>query len=133
MRKGYRFERELLHKLWEVGFAAVRVPASGSMSYPSPDIVAGNGKRYLAIEVKMRSRLPFYVSKEEVERLLEFSERFGAKPLIALKVKGLGWRFFTVEMLERYGYRIDSENFYRGMDLKELMGFKQVRFDIKED
>lgn len=131
MRKGYRFERELLHKLWEIGFAAVRVPASGSMSYPSPDIVAGNGKTYLAIEVKMRSSLPLYISQDEITKLKEFSEKFGAKPLIAFKVKNLGWRFFSIDMLKKckLGYKIDEELYHLGMDFDELRGLKQVRFD----
>jgi len=129
--KGERFERELLNKLWEIGFAAVRSPSSGSMSYPSPDLIAGNGRSYLAIEVKMRSKLPLYISKNEIEDLKIFSKIFGAKPLIALKVKGFEWRFFNLESLKETekGYKIDEENFYRGFDLYELRGLKQVRFD----
>ncbi len=129
MKKGYAYERELLHKLWEIGFAAVRTPASGVMSYPCPDIIAGNGKTYLAIEVKMRKSLPIYISKDKVESLRRFAEVFGAKPLIALKVKGLGWRFFTLDMLDECGsnYRIDENKFYRGLDFDELRGLKQLR------
>ena len=131
MKKGYRFERELLHKLWEIGFAAVRTPASGVMSYPCPDIIAGNGKTYLAIEVKMRSSLPLYLSKDEVNSLKKFSEVFGAKPLVALKVKGSGWRFFTLDMLveSRSNYKIDESTFYRGFDFDELRGLKQLRLE----
>ncbi len=131
MKRGYRFERELLHRLWEMGFAAVRTPASGAMSYPCPDIVAGNGKTYLAIEVKMRSNFPLYISEDEVARLEDFSKRFGAKPLIAFKVKKLGWKFFTLDMLKRCkaGYKIDEDLYYLGMDFDELRGLKQVRFD----
>ncbi|WP_457548953.1 Holliday junction resolvase Hjc [Archaeoglobus sp.] len=129
MKKGYRFEIELIHKLWEIGFAAVRTPASGVMSYPCPDIIAGNGRIYLAIEVKMRSSLPLYLSKVEVNGLKEFAEMFGAKPLVALKVKGLGWRLFTLDMLVESGgsYRIDENTFYRGFDFDELKGLKQLR------
>ncbi|WP_456328342.1 Holliday junction resolvase Hjc [Archaeoglobus sp.] len=129
MKKGYAYERELLHKLWEIGFAAVRTPASGVMSYPCPDIIAGNGKTYLAIEVKMRKSLPIYIPKDKVESLRRFAEVFGAKPLIALKVKGLGWRFFTLDMLDESGsnYRIDENKFYRGLDFDELRGLKQLR------
>ncbi len=129
MKRGYAYERELLHKLWEIGFAAVRTPASGVMSYPCPDIIAGNGKTYLAIEVKMRKSLPIYIPKDKVESLRRFAEVFGAKPLIALKVKGLGWRFFTLDMLDESGsnYRIDENKFYRGLDFDELRGLKQLR------
>jgi len=63
-RKGSRFERELLNLFWESGFAAIRVAGSGSSSNPSPDLVAGNGKKFYAVEVKMRKNLPLYISGE---------------------------------------------------------------------
>lgn len=122
--KGYRSERELVHMLWERGFAAVRSPASGSMSYPAPDIIAGNGRRYIAIEVKMRANLPVYVSREDVENLVKFSEIFGAEPFIAIKIAKEGWRFLYVENLKRTrnGYKIDDEVFYSGLEFDELIG-----------
>ena len=52
-KKGSAEERDLVHKLWERDFAAMRAPASGGATKkPLPDVVAGNGKLYLAIEVK---------------------------------------------------------------------------------
>jgi Holliday junction resolvase len=127
--KGERFERELVHMLWSKGFAAVRTPASGSISYPIPDIIAGNGKRYLAIEVKMRSSLPIYIPKKDVEDLIEFSKRFGAEPYIAVKVKGEGWRFLSVDRLIKTnrGFKIDETNFYSASDFDELIGLKQLK------
>jgi len=127
--KGERFERELIHMLWKRGFAAVRTPASGSISYPAPDVIAGNGKRYLAIEVKMRSSLPVYLSERDVEDLIKFSEQFGAEPYIAVKIKGLGWRFLKIEQLvkTKRGFKIDESNFHSALDFDELMGLKQLR------
>ncbi len=130
-RKGVKFERELIHALWEEGFAAVRCAGSGSMSYPSPDIVASNGKIILAIEAKVREKLPLYIQDEKLRELVMFSNLFGAKPVVALKIKKEKWRFFTVEMLERTerGYKIDSNNFYLGKELGEILGkFHQQRF-----
>ena len=40
--KGINAERELIHKFWGVGWGAVRVAGSGSMRYPSSDILAAN-------------------------------------------------------------------------------------------
>jgi Holliday junction resolvase len=127
--KGSRFERELISMLWSRGFAAIRAPASGSASYPSPDIIAGNGKRYVALEVKMRSSFPVYLTKKEVEDLIEFSNKFGAEPYIAVKIKRLGWRFLKVEQLieTKNGFKIDEFNFYQGSDFDELIGLKQQR------
>jgi len=127
--KGERFERELVHMLWSKGFAAVRTPASGSISYPVPDIIAGNGRRYLAMEVKMRSSLPIYIPKKDVEDLIKFSKRFGAEPYIAVKVKGEGWRFLSVDRLIKTnrGFKIDETNFYSASDFDELVGLKQLK------
>jgi len=129
-RKGIRFERELIHALWNEGFAAIRCAGSGSMSYPSPDIVASNGKITIAIEAKMRDKLPLYIQGEKVRELVKFSNIFGAEPLIALKIKGEKWRFFTIDQLletER-GYKIGKENFYLGKELGEIIGkFHQER------
>jgi len=128
--KGTRFERELLRMLWDAGFAAIRVPASGAMSYPSPDIIAGNGRRYLAIEVKMRSSLPLYISKEEVDDLRRFSKIFGAEPILAVKIAKIGWKFLSIEVLKetRTGYKVDEEVFHSGLEFDELLGrYRQCR------
>ncbi|MET1124470.1 MAG: Holliday junction resolvase Hjc [Archaeoglobaceae archaeon] len=124
-RKGTNFERELLEELWRNGFAAVRVAGSGSMSYPSPDIVASDGKRVLAFEVKMRRKLPLHVKKGELEELVEFSKIFGAEPYLAVRVAYAGWRFFKAE--EVHG-KIDEETFARGLELGEVLGkFRQLK------
>ena len=51
-RKGTNAERDLIKLFWSVGWAAVRVAGSGSMQFPSPDLLVGNKIRRLAIEVK---------------------------------------------------------------------------------
>jgi len=132
-KKGTRFERELIHKLWENGFAAIRSPASGgSTNYPMPDIIAGNGKKYLAIEVKMRAKLPLYIDEQQIKDLAMFSNLFGADAVIGLKLPRQDWRFFEIKQLKRTekGYKIDSEVFHLGFDIYELIGkLKQVRFE----
>ena len=51
--KGINAERDLIHKFWNVeGWSAVRVAGSGSMKYPSADVLATNKLRRLAIECK---------------------------------------------------------------------------------
>ena len=50
VKKGSAEERDLVHKLWERDFAAMRAPASGGATKkPLPDVIAGNGNIYLAI------------------------------------------------------------------------------------
>ena len=122
--KGSRFERDLISELWKEGFAAVRVAGSGISTYPCPDIVAGNGEIFIAIEVKMRKSLPLYLSDDEIRQLKDFSIFFGAKPYIALKLPRKKWRFFTIEMLEKTekNYKIDEMVYGLGLQLEEITG-----------
>ncbi len=129
-RKGSRFERELLDIFWREGFAAVRVAGSGSSSYPSPDLLVGNGKRFFALEVKMRKDLPLYISGERVRELVMFSNLFGAEPLVALKLPRRRWKFFGIsDLIEtEKGYKISEENYHLGKDLEEVVGkYRQQR------
>ncbi|MEM4472550.1 MAG: Holliday junction resolvase Hjc [Archaeoglobaceae archaeon] len=127
--KGSRFERELIEELWKNGFAAVRVAGSGASRYPCPDVVAGNGDEFFAFEVKMRSSLPFYISSDEVKKLLEFSKSFGAKAYIALKLPRKNWRFLRIEDLKETnrGFRIDEEVYANGRDILDLKNFSQSK------
>ncbi len=132
-RKGARLERELVNILWKSGFAAIRAPSSGSASKnPLPDIIAGNGKRYLAIEVKSRKKLPFYIQGEEIKSLKNFCGIFGAEPYIGLRIDYQEWRFIHVTNLkktEKENYRIDEDVvFGKGIDIHELTGVsRQVK------
>ena len=50
---GINAERELIHLFWSSGWSAVRIAGSGSSHYPSPDLIASNIARKLAIEAKV--------------------------------------------------------------------------------
>lgn len=116
-RKGSNFERELVDELWKNGFAAVRIAGSGAKKIV-PDVVAGNGKKILAFEVKMRKNLPIYFKESEIEDLINFSKIFGARPIIAVKISHIGWRFFHAEEVKK---KIDSEDFKKGLSLSEVL------------
>lgn len=109
--RGTNAERELIHKFWEKRWGAIRSAGSGSMQHPSPDILASNGKRIVAIECKMTSAEKKYFEREEIERLKEFSTLFGAEPFIAVKFLRNGWRFIKIDDLEetKKGYAIGKE------------------------
>ena len=102
-KKGAISERELVHLFWDKGFAAVRVAGSGSSRYPSCDIIASNAIRKLAIESKVTKNKSKYFSKEEIEQLKLFSDKFGAEPWIGMKFKKLSWFFVALEDLELVG------------------------------
>jgi len=124
--KGTRYERDLVDALYEAGFGVIRAPSSGgATSRELPDIVAGNGKIYLAIEVKFTKELPLYIRAEQIEDLIEFSKRFGAKPLVAVKLPRREWRFVRVDMLQKTArgkrYKLDGDAYVNGLTFSELV------------
>ncbi len=100
-QKGSNAERELVQMLWGSGFAAVRVAGSGVSKYPSPDIVASNGSRILAIECKTTLKDHQYFHPEQISQLIGFAEQFKATPILAVKFTNKGWFFFSPEDLEK--------------------------------
>lgn len=133
-KKGSREERELVKMLWDADCAAMRAPASGGATKkPLPDVIAGNGKLYLAIEVKSSSQERIYIDSSKIDALLEFSTKFGAEPYVGAKFKREKWRFVSIENLyktKNENYRLDKElAFEKGVELDELIGrSKQVKF-----
>ena len=98
--KGIDAERDLIHKFWNTGkWSAVRIAGSGSMRYPSADILATNKLRILAIECKTCIEESKYIPKEDTEQLKTFADIFGAEPWIAVKFKGHEWFFISLEDL----------------------------------
>ena len=102
--KGTNAERELLHMFWRNNWACVRTAGSGSMKYDSPDILAGNHDRKLAIECKVTKSEYQYFSKDEIFSLKSFSHLFGAEPFVAVKFNGTKkWCFFKTINLKETG------------------------------
>ena len=69
--KGTNAERELVHRFWGKGWPCVRVAGSGCSRYPSPDLLAGNRERMVAIECKATKENSKYFPKEEIRLLRE--------------------------------------------------------------
>lgn len=93
-KKGTRAERELIHMFFDSNeWMPIRVAGSGSMPIPCPDLVAGNGKRVLAIECKSLSDNIKYFKKEELSDLIEFSIKFGAEAWVGVRFDHIGWFF----------------------------------------
>ena len=99
--KGTNAERELIHKLWAKGYASIRSAGSGSMKYPSPDILSAKEGRVLAIECKVTKNKSKYFEEKEIDDLKTFAKIFGAIPYIAIKFKGEDWFFMMVNELKR--------------------------------
>ncbi len=111
--KGDRRERELVNRLDEAGFAVMRAPASGSATERElPDVLAGDGDVFYAIEAKSSAGDPIYLTGEEVEALVYFSQNFGAKPKIGVRFDREDWYFFhpaDVHQTDGGNYRVKKE------------------------
>ncbi|MBQ2612744.1 MAG: Holliday junction resolvase [Methanobrevibacter sp.] len=133
-KKGSAEERDLVHKLWERNFAAMRAPASGGATKrPLPDVLAGNGKLYLAIEVKTTTKDKVYIDSAQIEELCEFSKIFGATAYIGVRFKYTKWLFIEPERTPRTkngNYKVEKDYILeKGLEIDEIAGIdKQMKF-----
>lgn len=123
--KGTNAERELVHLFWSKGWLSIRVAGSGSSRYPSPDVLASNSSRTLAIECKSSGELSRRLSKEQVNDLITFAKGFGAEPWIGARFNDMKWAFFSPEDLKKTGagfsvsVRMVKE---KGLTFEQLLG-----------
>ena len=127
--KGTNAERELVSKFWNASWAALRVAGSGSSRFPSPDVLAGNGYRRLAIECKTVAELRKYLDAGRVEELKTFSAKFGAEPWIGVRFPAAlvneQWHFVSLEDLAKTekGHVISIQLARRkGLTFEQLIG-----------
>jgi Holliday junction resolvase len=127
-RKGDRRERELVNALDEAGFAVMRAPASGSATERElPDVLAGDGEAFYAIEVKSSAGDPIYLDSQEVYDLVHvFAKNFGAKPRVGVRFDREDWYFFhpaDLHSTDGGNYRVKKETaLAEGTDFAELTG-----------
>jgi Holliday junction resolvase len=123
--KGSNAERDLIHKFNSSGWVAIRSAGSGSMHYPSPDILAGNNIRRLAIECKAVNDIKKYLTKKEVDELVFFANKFGAEAWIGVKFDRLEWHFLMIEdLMQTTGsYVVDIKRAKdKGLSFEQLIG-----------
>lgn len=126
-RKGTSRERELVEMFWDAGFGVIRVPASGSATKrPLPDLIAGNGSRYIAVEAKSSASEVIYIDGGEVEDLIDFSNKFGARARVGVRFDHESWYFFhpgDLHVTDGGNYRVKKGFALReGEDFDELIG-----------
>jgi Holliday junction resolvase len=139
-RKGDRRERELVNLLDEAGFAVMRAPASGSATDRDlPDVLAGNGDVFYAIEAKSSAGDPIYLTGEEVESLVYFAQNFGANARIGVRFDREDWYFFhpgDLYVTDGGNYRVKKGTaLAEGEDFAEFVGHstKTTLDDLGED
>lgn len=112
-RKGSAHERELANKLWGMGLAVLRGCSSGGGVRKRfvPDVVAVGRGFVLVIEAKYRAEpTSIKIENEKVKKLLEFARRSGGDAYVAVKFKGLDWRFIQVSTEDDLVIRPDDLN-----------------------
>jgi holliday junction resolvase Hjr len=117
--KGTKGERELVKFFNESGWACNRIAGSGSTKYPSPDILAGNAVRRLAIECKVTKDNKKYFTNSEIEQLKVFSQMFGAESWVAVSFPSEPWYFLMLEDLDSSG-----ENWVVSLEMAKRRGLK---------
>ena len=105
----------------------MRAPASGAATKRElPDVLAGDGETFYAIEAKSSAGNPIYLTGEEVESLLYFAQNFGAKARIAVRFDREDWYFFHPGELyttDAGSYRVKKETALAdGTDFPEFVG-----------
>lgn len=99
-QKGLNAERELIHLFWATKqWTACRVAGSGSMKYPSPDVLAQKGGVSLAIECKTTKSKYQYFDKREIRELQSFAKKSGSRPLVAVRFSRKPWVFMDLAAL----------------------------------
>ena len=121
--KGTNGERFILKKFWENGWACLRTAGSGSMSFPAPDLIAGNNIRRVAVECKVTKDDSKYLSKEEIENLKTFSKYFGAESWVAVKLGMNPWYFLMLEDLN-----VTEKNYVATKEICETKGISVEEF-----
>ncbi|MCS7108124.1 MAG: Holliday junction resolvase Hjc [Sulfolobales archaeon] len=125
--KGYVAERELVIKLWKLGFAVMRAPASGAKIKKAkyPDLIAIKSSKVLVFEVKSRSKAEsIYINGEQIRKLRDFADRAGGHAFIVVKISGDKWRAISLEQLEKVNdntYKISKDALLSSKHLDELL------------
>ncbi len=133
--KGSKAERELFHQLWNNGWGAVRIAGSGSTTRPSPDILASNASRVIAVECKAIKAKNKYFPVEEIQQLLEFSAAFGAEPWVGVRFDNIGWYFVHADDIpssKGKSFRVSLDFAQkRGLSFAEFIGkYRQERLEF---
>ncbi len=150
-KKGDRRERELVNLVDATPtFVVMRAPASGSATERElPDLLAGNGDNFYAVEAKSSSGDPIYLTGEEVEALYTFANAFGATAKIGVRFDDkpgdpsygnddhTGWYFFdpeTLHITDGGNYRVKKETALAdGTRFRDIFGEPQPEEDSEDE
>ncbi|MBN2095119.1 MAG: hypothetical protein JW727_03665 [Candidatus Aenigmarchaeota archaeon] len=96
-KKGFRAEHELMKLLGSLGYAVLRAPKSGKDTI---DLLACKntpyGPKIFVFESKFWANT-VRIDERQMNALLSFAEKAGAKPIVAVKAANDGWKFLQAE------------------------------------
>jgi Holliday junction resolvase len=122
--KGTRCENELYDLFIQAGYKCIRTAGSGTKSESNADLIAGKkGERKYCVEVKSSKSPNKYISKEQIEDFMIFSEIFGLTPVVALRFNREGWFFISPKELEDSG-----KNWVVSLDYVKKKGLRFGQF-----
>ena len=102
--KGSKAERELVQMFTDHGWRAARVAGSGVNDNSPCDIIVGKvGEKGHTIESKSSKKNRIYISKQQIEDFILFSEMIGLNPVIAARFNREGWFFLRLDQIEDSG------------------------------
>lgn len=121
--KGSKAERELLQMFVDNHFRCVRVAGSGVMENADCDLIAGKIGHKYSIEVKSSKQPVKYITKEQINNFIVFSEIFALTPVIAVRFNRIGWFFLNPNDLDDSG-----KNWVVNMDICRTKGKRFSQF-----
>ncbi len=102
--KGSKVERELIQLFTEQTWRAVRVAGSGVGDDSPCDLIAAKaGRKGYTIECKSSKKTSIYITKEQINDFMTFSDILGLTPVIALRFNREGFIFLLPEQLKDTG------------------------------
>jgi len=123
-KKGADFERDIVRRFWDGGWAAVRAAGSGTTKYPVPDVIAVKDNEIILVECKTTSKDRLNI-KQAVAGLKKFAYISGARAYISVKFPKKQPRFYDIcELLVAEEYTVKENNEH--LSFESLIG-KQTR------
>ncbi len=102
--KGSNAERELVRLFTENGWRAARIAGSGVNDDSPCDLIAAKaGKKGYTIEAKSSKKDSIYITKQQIEDFVLFSNQLGLTPVIAVRFTYDGWIFLKPQFLKDTG------------------------------
>lgn len=98
--KGARAERELLGRLYSMGYSVVRAAGSGVNSI-SPDIIAIRGGRGMVFECKAWDSSSLSIDAEKFDSLRAWRDNALLDTYMAWRMNGRGWYFIKLDEMTR--------------------------------